>query len=434
MYTEILTLWQGIHSYKWNNKDDKFLLLQNLGDKLSNILDTRPKKSIIELLLSMTLYTRNIAYGLGERQLTYVFLLIWYKYFPVLAVNLLSFIVGDVNNKYPCGSWRDIVGLCKYIYEKEKTKKHPLLKTAIEMMNKQLHADWIESGSGSGPISNVAKWIPRENSQHSWLFELMVIDWTLTYSPHIIKETSKCKRQYRQIFSSLTRIIDPVEVKQCSGKWNEIDPSKVTKGALQKYRFAFNREVCADTFRKYYSIYDLNHTTNDYSNYNLHYDLSRYVQDAINCKDKESENECNHRWNHFLDTRRIRSIQQDDYLPIISCNTHQIMDPIFLNALGHAYLLSTRSSLGRCILFAGLWINLDNENENNTDFVSSIKTLIKIIQCQYQQHSNIELAMAMIPPNTANVKYVILGNKEDVKIQNDMLSVLGQPPFLLLLP
>lgn len=437
----ISDIWQQLHSC---NKQEK---MTEISHQLSIILDTRPNKSIIEQLLSMTIYCRNIVLGLGERQLTYAMILVWYKHYPVLAVNLLSFIVGVGSNKYPCGSWRDIVGLSAYIYEKEGNKNHPLIKTAIEMMNRQLYLDWTSMNSVDFNVgSNVAKWVPRENSQYGWLFGLMAMDWAWTYSPHILRNarselqfsraTSKCKRQYRKIASSLTRIIDPVEVKQCSGRWKEIDPFLVTQDAMQKYRFAFleekgnekkegkeeggekkeDREICAVNFKNYYDIgICKNNQVNSWKN------LSTYVHDAIH-----SSTMCNERWER-LNLHHAK----DAYLPVLCCSTY-ILDPLFLSAVGHAYLLAIHSTLGRRILFAGhypLWINLD-EGECD-DFASSIQKIIQSIQ-NVNINTNLDLALKMIP---SDIKCIILGRDDNnIDTMNTMEEICNKPQFMLLLP
>ena len=436
----ISDIWQQLHSC---NKEEK---MTEISHQLSIILDTRPNKSVIEQLLSMTLYCRNIASGLGERQLTYAMILVWYKHYPVLAVNLLSFIVGVGSNRYPCGSWRDIVGLSAYIYEKEGNKNHPLIKTAIEMMNRQLYLDWNSMNNNNGLGSNVAKWVPRENSQYGWLFGLMAMDWSWTYSSHILRNarselqfsraTSKCKRQYRKIVSSLTRIIDPVEVKQCSGRWKEIDPFLVTQDAMQKYRYAFleegegegenekkeDRAICATHFKNYYDI-GICKSNCKTTQVNSWKNLSTYVHDAIH-----SSTMCNERWER-LNLHHAK----DAYLPVLCCSTY-ILDPHFLSAVGHAYLLATHSTLGRRILFAGyypLWINLD---EGADDFASSIQKIIQSIQ-NVNINTNLDLALKMIP---SDIRCIILGRHDTMKntMENmkNMEEICNNPQFMLLLP
>ena len=402
-------LWQRLHSYMWKQKDEKCDEIHVICDLLSGILDTRPNKSVIERLLLMTLYCRNIFYGLGQRKLTYAMILVWYKHYPILAVHLASLIV-----KIGIGSWRDMVGLSAYILERKGGKNHPFIQTIVEMMNTQLHEDWTKVCGET--CSNVAKWIPRENSQYGWLFGILAMNWAWTYSPHILRHaktemqflraTSKCKQQYRKIFASLTRRIDPVEVKQCSGKWSDIDPSKVTFDAMQKYRSVFfrgedkkeDRIISAEKFQQYYSV----HNTFVFRNPNR--DLSKYVQDAI-------DNIQNLRIPIFM-------CKKDAYLPILCCNTH-IFDPLFLNAIGYAYLLSTRSTLGRRIMFAGhhpVWINLGSGS--SSDFVSSIQTIIQSITADmgvdlgFEMDSDkyLNLAMSLIPlEEQSAIKFIILG-------------------------
>jgi len=222
--------------------------------------------TILETLFCFTAYLRDISFGRGNRQLTYAMLLIWYTHYPVLAVYALEMIVGAglISGNLSFGSWRDIPGLCEYIrVHSDRGQSHPFIESAIEIMNGQLYKDWISGGGGgdggsggdggassssNSVISNVAKWIPRESSRkHKWLFDKMVMQWSWTHSAKIlhtatnsdgrayVRAIHKCRQQYRRVFTSLTRLIDPVECKQCAGQWDQIRPEKVCEGALSKY-------------------------------------------------------------------------------------------------------------------------------------------------------------------------------------------------------
>ena len=66
------------------------------------------------MLYKLLLHTRDIYYGKGEYDLSYLQLCVWYKYFPRLAEHALATFV------FYLGSWKDIKKLCGFINENGK--------------------------------------------------------------------------------------------------------------------------------------------------------------------------------------------------------------------------------------------------------------------------------------------------------------------------
>ena len=188
-------------------------------------------------LFKMIVQTRDIYEGKGERDVTYMLIYTWYKHYPVLAVNVLPFII-----QYGC--WRDICGICNYVFELSGDDSHPLIETCVEIMIQQLEKD--ENCTGTG-ISLAAKWVPREKRQNQWLYDLFVLKWSNKKWPYILHTSkyscvanglawNKCRMKFRKMISNLTKKIDIIETKQCSGKWATIHPCHVNIGTIIKQK------------------------------------------------------------------------------------------------------------------------------------------------------------------------------------------------------
>ncbi len=103
--------------------------LVDLERHISNILNmiqqnSQQYKAELIILYQLIGYTRDIHTGLGEGRLSYMQILVWYSYYPKLAIFVLTqFVQGK---KY--GSWKDIKKICKYVKEKTNDASHPLIE------------------------------------------------------------------------------------------------------------------------------------------------------------------------------------------------------------------------------------------------------------------------------------------------------------------
>ena len=242
-------------SYQLTRTDDE--KMYNLAIILDKILeDLTNELSVGKLLVTEYVeqmgvlykligYTRDLIDGKGEYMLAYMQIMVWYSHFPELAKYALKcFVYLDDKNTHPYGSWKDIKYFCNYIRKEMKSNEHPLIKYAFEITNAQLLKDM--TAKYSCELSLVAKWIPRENKEKfSWIFNELAIMCFKNYlktaktSEQLIKARFKCKMDYRKIISSLNKILDTVQIKQCENNWMDIDPSKITSMTLHKERKAF---------------------------------------------------------------------------------------------------------------------------------------------------------------------------------------------------
>jgi len=129
-------------------------------------------------------YMRDQYYGQGMRTIFYKLLSVLYDFFPSISYYIiLSLVYSNTEYnlkdkvKYPYinkqyGSWRDIYGIISETYRMTKNKNSPIIYDCIELYTLQLLED-INNIHYSNPISNVAKWIPRENKlkkNEKWIY------------------------------------------------------------------------------------------------------------------------------------------------------------------------------------------------------------------------------------------------------------------------
>jgi len=192
-----------------------FLLHRNniheIGSRLTLLLRSLKAKtgatSINDICYLKTLYclighVRDIYFGHGERDLAYMMIFVWYKFYPVLAIYAFHQFVKNKNGM-PYGCWNDIKYFCKFIARiSDRGMDDPLIDIAVSCANRQLLSDL---GIVNGRVSNVCKWIPREN-KIEWLFEKLVVDW---FSCHDLLHNncsfSHLKKMYRQMIVGICK-------------------------------------------------------------------------------------------------------------------------------------------------------------------------------------------------------------------------------------
>ena len=210
-------------------------------------------------------HVRDPVYGMGERDLTYVLISTLYKYDPVQAMYALRMITEKVGDSVPIGSWADIKYFCEYVRKSQfilQADKDAMIDTAIGLLVHQLKKDrgaWnlamakymhikrvdpntlVERPVGRDVMSMAAKWAPREKSRFGWIFY------------HMIGGTRE--RDFRRMLSALNRELDTVQIKQCAGRWAEIEPDSVSITTMLRQRRAFlrvgseDRVQCAENFK-----------------------------------------------------------------------------------------------------------------------------------------------------------------------------------------
>ena len=203
----------------------------------------------LSVLYCLLAQTRDIIDGKGECQLTYMMLLVWYEFYPELALNALESLVHspmDSETKvvdvdfHPYGSWKDMKYFANYCKLHGCSNNHPLIKRIIYLINMQLHFDNLALDEPihnvDEPIHNIslaAKWIPRESSnQFGWLNKLLAMDYyrdiMATSRANQSTAQTKCIMLYRKLLSKINKTLDTIQIKQCDHKWSSISHSKTT--------------------------------------------------------------------------------------------------------------------------------------------------------------------------------------------------------------
>ena len=280
------------------------------------VLFTEPKKEenqkVMVNLYRMIGQTRDVEGGKGEYTLAYMMIYEWSKFSMPLAEFALRMFVFDGNQDSgvaeplgqgvarPLGSWKDIKYMCDYINTQVGSEyqalQHPLVQYAVQLIVEQfkqdeaLYAETDEQNTQS--ISLLAKWIPREGhktSRFAWLYPAISAAYFPEYmasakacfaNPKTSEEKranvldraqKKCNAQFRVLVATLNRHLDTVQIKQCAGRWSEIDHHKTTSVTMQRQRKAFmNVTVKGDEKR-----------SEDADRIECAENLSKYVMDRI---------------------------------------------------------------------------------------------------------------------------------------------------------
>ena len=241
--------------------------LDALADVLRGLLRTLRKEKptgpigcgrvneYLTVLYCMLAQTRDIVEGKGECQLSYMMLLVWYEFFPEMALFALETFVHSPMNKqtmeveydfHPYGSWKDMKYFANYCKSQGCANTHPLIQRIIHLINMQLHFDNLAIDDPSNntvhKISLVAKWVPRQSSsQFGWLNKLLAkayyrdimesvpANCPLNHAVNRFKRAeTKCFMLYRKMLSKVNAHLDTIQIKQCAHDWSSIDHAKTT--------------------------------------------------------------------------------------------------------------------------------------------------------------------------------------------------------------
>lgn len=371
----------------------------NLSTRLDNVLSLLKQniqqsiqewKSYLKLYYILMSQTRMEK---GERELTYMSILVWYKYFPTLAIRFIHELVGE----YGIGCWADMPYLCEYVHKNNDENNHHIIDVCITLLNRQLKKD-RDNGS---PISNVAKWIPREHKRFHWLYKRLVADWFSIPINDI--NMSSYRKRYRKIVSKLSSHLNLTQTKQCSQQYNQIDPETVTKTTFSRQpcllytydtTYQTTREPCHTKCIEYSNQKKRTTKTNPLSTPLLSYgiyektktDVAAIIQEAfVLLHTKYQDQDENYQTRKTIINKRWKRIQkpftkqnqssQKCVIPLLdvsySMQTYEATP--YYTAIGLAILISQLNSAGKRILTIDnipCWINLENKH-----------TLMEQIEC-----------------------------------------------------
>jgi hypothetical protein len=234
------------------------------------------------IMFKLMAQTRDIICGKGEYGLFYVMLLEWskidFRFFEYVIETLVYDVGGaedvvdagdegdgngmcDTKSKqHPLGSWKDMKYFLTYMKgqlidglvenEEEKENNSKLFSRFVDkvvcLINEQLRIDAQELQNNGSRFSLVARWIPREKSKKfGWLYYYLAMNYSQHQIPHDTTHPSyeravnRAFMVYRKIISALNKKLDTTQVKQCDGKWAEINFDNVTSITMHKQANSF---------------------------------------------------------------------------------------------------------------------------------------------------------------------------------------------------
>lgn len=381
--------------------------------------EERKRLECISLLFRMIGHTRDIIHGKGEYALSYMMIWTWYHSFPDLALYALTTFVTPFTDEFPIdahpyGSWKDIKYFANYCKTHGADIDHPLIQLCIQLTNNQIMSDlekwnnYSASQISENGISLCAKWVPRENSQFSWLFKELAKDYCGNYgyfATALNKDSynralKKSYTYYRKTLSILNRYLDTVQIHQCEKEWRNINPHNVTSITLAKQKKAFlnidnngeerssslDRIQCAENFTHYIETRVKLGKTIKGKRVGLPF-MTKQALELLN-RDSDIERDLlNAQWkDNASDTGCLEKM-----IAIVDTSGSMEGDPL-LCAIALGIRIAEKSLLGkRVITFSEnpAWHNLDGCD----DFVSMVECLRN---AEWGMNTNFEAVLTMI--------------------------------------
>ena len=394
------------------------------------------------LLYKIIGQTRDQIDGKGECQLTYMMIHTWYEHYPELAFHALKCLV-DLGEEgvHQYGSWKDIKYFCHYCLEQEDvTVDHPLIQTAIGIINNQLRLD--ASTPPEKSISLVAKWVPREKSNKfgGKLYAALAAHYFVRYimssnnaDEYKRKESQaaailKSKADYRKLIAGLNKRLDTVQIKQCAQTWADIDFNKVTSVTLGKQKRAFlnisktgesrhpddeDRNTCAEHFEEHVQKAVRGETEmkgkrvgmNDFTKMAIELNRSR--------RHKQKDIEYDLLNSQWRDNSKQTS-QLGNFIPMVDVSGSMEGEPLNA-AIALGIRIAEKSKLGKRVMtFSEMpkWVNL----EGNDDFVSMVSIISK---AHWDMNTNFGAALQLI------LDAIVAAKISPVEVQDMVLVILS---------
>jgi hypothetical protein len=369
--------------------------------------DTNEYEKYILQIYNLILHTRDQFHGKGEHDVSYMMIDVFFNHFPDIAEICIKEWFRPCCRERTIGSWRDIKYLCEY------TKNNDLIEICIEVINGELAKNvdiytnilsekTMLTKDVRKNISNVAKWIPRENKRFGWLFERLAIQWSKKTKPYLFNQCNsensyqsalrKAKMNYRKIISQMNKILDTTEIKLCSRKWNKLDIENIPQMAFLKYKSALckyifdkpdkilessfynennmNRLECSLKTKKHLESkyhpegeFEPNRSHSAYIPFSV--PLSTLIKEAfylLNNKNDEQIKILNDQWlqlSNIVGREKLGNV-----IPIIDMSFLSKQSDSYYTAVGFACLVAERSNFGKRILVIEnnfISVNLQNE-------------------------------------------------------------------------
>jgi len=356
---------------------------------LGTLIEKEIAKRYLSILYKMIGQTRDVMDGKGEYTLSYMMIHTWYDFFPELAFFALKCLV-DLGDKkvHPYGSWKDIKYFCKFCKEHGSSMDHPLIHSAICLVNEQLRKD----STNFTDVTLAAKWVPREKSSFGWLYQSLATNYFKEYMAtadsqiRSEKAVLKCKTEYRKLISSLNKKIDTLQVKQCANTWSEIDFKNVTSISLGKQKKAFlninnkgqtrypdrdDRLLCSQMFHLH--IQKVVNGEREMKGKRVGFaDFTKQARYLYKNNGSQAERDLlNSQWRD----NSTQNYALSNFVPVVDLSGSMSGDPMDV-AVAMGIRIAEKSKLGKRVMTFSMnprWINL----EPYSDFVSQVEEIEK---------------------------------------------------------
>ena len=410
---------KGHAEYTWSDETEEkivqlsFQLVRNVSPTVLTTFETLIQDlckvnntKYLLILLKLTAQTRDIIAGKGEYNLFHNMLIVWYKYYPSVAKQLMKYTVTlndyEGASVHPYGSWKDIKYMVRSTQRTSvipEDRKTAFIDSMHRLILDQIRVDDTAYKTGNmSQISLASRWVPRQGSSFNDQFTSLSEEYFSEYISSAKKSTKKktpmdkakrkAKQDFRKLCSKLNRAVDTVQIKQCGGKWADIDPNTITSITRRKQTYAFqnmsktqeqrsqnqDRVQCAIRYKEHISKAMLgdNSATIKGKRTSL-YDM---VKDALSmtgtADERDSINELNLQWKD----NASQNGNLGNLIAMCDVSSSMTMDnntPMY-NAIGLAIRIAEKSCIpNRILTFSEnpSWINL----EGIEDFHSQVRTL-----------------------------------------------------------
>ena len=381
-------------------------------------------------LYKMVGYTRDIHEGKGERNISYTLLMSFYDIFPSLAIYIMHNFVAGRDGEPAYGSWRDIPQMCDFLKHNSKQgRNHTLIQIGIECMNRELSKDmeiWkyaeLSRIKKVCILSNVAKWIPREGKQYSWIFDKLASQWAEQHYPYILKTANagesiiraqiKQKQLYRKTISKLNRVLETPEIKMCNGQWDNILSDTLPLGTYLKHS-----PILLDK-----TLDQVSHVVNPTRKQNQSPSMGYLVRRSIsilNENDPQHEKEIQYINREWKKAKKAIQCQHVRYMiPMldVSSTMQEKCNDTYTNAIGMAILLATNSSIRNRIVAmdsSSTWINWSDDD----NFIAIVQMVMEGIQSMQNTTLCFENALHIITET-------IVGSQSSRKFMDQLFLVV----------
>lgn len=415
----------------------------------------------LPLFLQMILYTRDYYLGKGDRCISYFLISELYDFFPKLAFCVFQSFVYE--NEYieqtSHGSWKDCQYMCEFLKGyTQQGSHHPMIHQIVQLMNEQLDFDilsWKHDHVMQPQfLSQVAKWIPRENKKFHWLFEKLVIQYTKTHHPEWLSSVenirsyeralNKSRKYYRKRVSLLNKALNTFQIHQCRNQKEDVCFDTISKTTLCKQKqwnyYTYGNktlDMCDQTIHRHWQNKTNIESSSTFKGLYSCYEPEYFIRESLYILSLPEHQREYHKcrlqeiWNK--QTKFIQSLGLRNIVPIVEIGQSMYKDnkTHLYQAMGMAIALSwyLDDDCNKGILCVGVntfWIHF-SDCHTIVDTVETIFNTIKYnsnTHCEYQSCFSLLFSglkdSGAIASDARSMKFILFG-----RFSNDFVKMVS---------